>query len=145
MLCLSMLISTIGVQQLSFGRAVLRCALSEVLNTDHLMGEAMKALPFTPWHAPSADMYRSVLTAAQLLSEGVSGQQGSGFAAGFDWAAEQLRQAGYEQLAAEVSSYSNRACPYKSTGSALGVLPCQPVLLLDPQQLAQNAPQAEER
>lgn len=45
---------------------------------------------------------RSVLTAAQLLSEGVSGQQGSSFAAGFDWAAEQLRQAGYEQLAAEV-------------------------------------------
>jgi hypothetical protein len=45
-----------------------------------------------------------VLTAAQLLSEGGSEQQPGGFAAGFDWAAEQLRQAGYEQLAAEVSS-----------------------------------------
>lgn len=45
---------------------------------------------------------RSVLTAAQLLSEGISGQQSSGFAAGFDWAAEQLRQAGFEQLEAEV-------------------------------------------
>lgn len=45
---------------------------------------------------------RSVLTAAQLLSEGIAGQQTSGFAAGFDWAAEQLRQAGFEQLEAEV-------------------------------------------
>jgi hypothetical protein len=50
------------------------------------------------------------LTAAQLLSEGVATQQQpSSFAAGFDWAAEQLRQAGFEQLAAEVSA---RACAY---------------------------------
>lgn len=45
------------------------------------------------------------MTAAQLLSEGVATQQQpSSFAAGFDWAAEQLRQAGFEQLAAEVSA-----------------------------------------
>lgn len=50
----------------------------------------------------AASIKKSVLTAAQLLSEGATGQQAGGFAAGFDWAAEQLRQAGYEQLAAEV-------------------------------------------
>lgn len=44
---------------------------------------------------------RSVLTAAQLLSEGMASSP-KGFAVGFDWAAEQLRQAGFEQLAAEV-------------------------------------------
>jgi hypothetical protein len=72
----------------------------------------------TPTHTqplPHLISCRSVLTAAQLLSEGVATQQQpSSFAAGFDWAAEQLRQAGFEQLAAEVSCHS----------PAHDVLPC---------------------
>jgi hypothetical protein len=44
-----------------------------------------------------------VLTAAQLLAEGLSDK--GGFAAGFDWAEDQLRQAGLGKIAAEV-----RAC-----------------------------------
>ena len=43
---------------------------------------------------------RSVLTGAQLLSEGLADR--GGFASGFDWAAEQLRQAGLHRVAAEV-------------------------------------------
>lgn len=43
---------------------------------------------------------RSVLTGAQLLSEGLADR--GGFATGFDWAAEQLRQAGLHKVAAEV-------------------------------------------
>jgi hypothetical protein len=45
---------------------------------------------------------RCVLTGAQLLAEGLSDK--GGFAAGFDWAEEQLRQAGLGKIAAEVSS-----------------------------------------
>jgi hypothetical protein len=44
---------------------------------------------------------RCVLTGAQLLAEGLSDK--GGFAAGFDWAEEQLRQAGLGKIAAEVS------------------------------------------
>jgi hypothetical protein len=43
---------------------------------------------------------RCVLTGAQLLAEGLSDK--GGFAAGFDWAEEQLRQAGLGKIAAEV-------------------------------------------
>lgn len=46
-------------------------------------------------------MYRSVLTGAQLLAEGLKDR--GGFAVGYDWAAEQLRQAGLHRIAAEVS------------------------------------------
>lgn len=47
---------------------------------------------------------RSVLTGAQLLAEGLSDR--GGFATGFDWAAEQLRQAGLHKVAAEVRGTS---------------------------------------
>lgn len=58
-------------------------------------------------------VFRCVLTAAQLLSEGLA--ERGGFASGFDWAAEQLRQAGYDKLAAEVRHlwFSSRASPIK--------------------------------
>eukprot|EP00879_Flechtneria_rotunda_P032495 GHRR01035711.1.p1 GENE.GHRR01035711.1~~GHRR01035711.1.p1 ORF type:complete len:475 (+),score=194.93 GHRR01035711.1:1885-3309(+) len=47
-----------------------------------------------------ASIKRCVLTGVQLLAEGLSDR--SDFAAGFDWAAEQLRQVGLAKLAAEV-------------------------------------------
>uniref|UniRef100_A0A383VFE7 Uncharacterized protein n=1 Tax=Tetradesmus obliquus TaxID=3088 RepID=A0A383VFE7_TETOB len=47
-----------------------------------------------------ASITKCVLTAAQLLAEGLADK--GGFAAGFDWAEEQLRQAGLGKIAAEV-------------------------------------------
>ncbi|KAF8060003.1 Ift88 [Scenedesmus sp. PABB004] len=51
--------------------------------------------------AQAATVRKCVLTGAQLLAEGLSDR--GGFVAGFDWAAEQLRQAGLGKLAAEVT------------------------------------------
>ena len=80
------------------------------------------------WHARLN--CRHLLTAAQLVAErgGVAAAAGTpAFVAGYDWAIEQLKAAGFTGLAAEVGTASARALPAAACCHA-ALLPAAPAV-----------------